>query len=136
MPEPAQTIRLEHRQHRSVNTWHVFVAGLRDGQCYAWRVHGPWNPASGHVFDATRPLLDPYARLIVPRTPDDAAREPPHGASRSGHFVSVVVDPSRFDWQGVAPPRVHPPDRVIYELGVALTGHPSAGVAIRAHSGG
>jgi isoamylase len=128
--EPAQTIRLEHRQHRSVNTWHVFVAGVRDGQSYAWRVHGPWNPASGHVFDGTRPLLDPYARLIVPRTPDDAAREPPHGASRSGHYVSVVVDPSRFDWQDVAPPRVQPTERIIYEMHVAgFTRHPSAGAS-------
>ena len=127
-PEAAQTIRLEHRQHRSVNAWHVFVAGVCPGQCYAWQVHGPWHPASGHRFDATRPLLDPYARLIVPRTPDDPAREPLHGASRSGHYISVVVDPSRFDWQNVAPPRVRPTDRIIYEMHVAgFTRHPSAG---------
>ncbi len=126
-PEPAQTIRLQHRQHRSVHTWHVFVAAARPGQCYAWRVHGPWDPARGHRFDPTLSLLDPYARLIVPRTSDDPAREPPHGASRSGHYVCVVVDPSHFDWQGVRPPRVHPTERIIYEMHVAgFTRHPSA----------
>ncbi|MBK5254863.1 MAG: glycogen debranching protein GlgX [Vicinamibacteria bacterium] len=126
-PEPAQTIRLEHRQHRSVNTWHVFVLGVGHGQCYAWRVHGPWNPSGGHRFDATLSLLDPYARLIVPRTPEDAAHEPEHGASRSGRYISVVVDPRGFDWRDVTPPRVHPSERIIYEMHLAgFTKDPSA----------
>jgi len=116
--EPAQVIRLEHRQHRAVNTWHVFVAGVGHGQCYAWRVHGPWDPARGHRFDGALPLLDPYARLIVEREP---------GTRR---FMSVVVDPGRFDWQGTGPARVRPTERIIYEMHLAgFTRHPSSGAA-------
>jgi len=135
-PEPAQTILLEHRQHRAVNTWHVFVAGVGPGQCYAWRVHGPWDPAAGDRFDARLPLLDPYARLIAPRAPErgeapDAGRDPTtHMAARSGAFVSVVVDPTGFDWQGVEPPRVPPTERIIYEMHVGgFTRHASAETA-------
>jgi len=129
-PQPAQIITLEHRQHRAVHTWHVFVAGVGHGQCYAWRVHGPWEPAAGHRFDAARTLLDPYARLIVPRLPDDPAVEPAHGYARSGRFVSVVVDPSRFDWQGTGPLGTLPTQRIIYELHVGgFTRHPSARAA-------
>ncbi len=129
-PEPEQVLRLEHRQHRSVNTWHVFVAGIGHGQCYAWRVDGAWEPAAGHRFDERRALLDPYARLILPRGADALAREPPHGAARAGTFVSVVVDPTRFDWGETDPPRTHPTERIIYEMHVAgFTRHPSAGAA-------
>ncbi|MCC6625483.1 MAG: glycogen debranching protein GlgX [Deltaproteobacteria bacterium] len=127
-PEPAQTILLEHRQHRAVNSWHVFVAGIGPGQCYAWRVHGPWQPAAGHLFDARLPLLDPYARLIVPRHGD--APPTAHGAARSGAFVSVVVDPTGFDWEGARPPHVRATERIIYEVHVGgFTRHPSAETA-------
>ncbi|MFO0746277.1 MAG: glycogen debranching protein GlgX [Myxococcota bacterium] len=128
-PVPAQTIHLEHRQNRSVNCWHVFVAGVGHGQCYAWRVQGPWEPAVGMRFDGTRPLLDPYARLIVPRDASEAEDTEAHGAARSGRFMSVVVDPSRFDWEGVQPPHIKPTERIIYEMHVAgFTHHPSAAV--------
>ncbi len=127
--QPAQVIRLEHRQHRAVNTWHVFVGGIGHGQLYAWRVHGPWDPARGHRFDATKELLDPYARLIVPRTPDDGVSDPgAHGAARGGRFLGVVVDPSGFDWRETEPIRLRPTERIIYEMHVAgFTRHPSAG---------
>ena len=126
--EPAQTIQLAFRQHRSVNTWHVFVAGVGHGQCYAWRVHGPWDPANGHRFEPTRALLDPYARLVVSRVPPGAPGESAHGAARAGSFVSVVVDPSRFDWQDGTSTRTPPTERIIYEMHLAgFTRHPSAG---------
>jgi len=132
-PEPAQTIRLEHRQHRAVNTWHVFVQGVRHGQAYAWRVYGPWDPASGHRFEPARALLDPYARVVVPRGPEPAdaeAASQPHGAARAGRWVSLVCDPSRFDWQGVEPPRTPPTRRIIYEMHLrGFTRHPSARAA-------
>ncbi|NUL46094.1 glycogen debranching protein GlgX [Cellulosimicrobium funkei] len=50
---------------RSGNTWHVHVAGIGDGQLYAYRVHGPWDPASGLRYNAAKILLDPYAKAIT-----------------------------------------------------------------------
>lgn len=44
--------------------WHVYVPGLRPGQRYGYRVHGPYEPARGHRFNANKLLIDPYARAI------------------------------------------------------------------------
>ncbi len=42
--------------------WHGYVNGLRPGQLYGFRVHGPYNPEEGHRFNANKLLLDPYAK--------------------------------------------------------------------------
>ena len=44
--------------------WHGFVHGLRPGQLYGYRVHGPYEPENGHRFNANKLLLDPYAKAI------------------------------------------------------------------------
>jgi glycogen operon protein len=44
--------------------WHAYVPGLRPGQRYGYRVHGPYDPARGHRFNPAKLLLDPYARAI------------------------------------------------------------------------
>jgi isoamylase len=44
--------------------WHVYVPGLGPGQRYGFRVHGPYDPARGHRFNANKLLIDPYARAI------------------------------------------------------------------------
>jgi glycogen operon protein len=48
--------------NRTYHYWHVFVPGVRPGQLYAYRVHGPFEPASGLRFDPSKVLLDPYGR--------------------------------------------------------------------------
>ena len=49
----------------SGDVWHGFVAGLKPGQVYGLRAHGPWRPDKGHRFNPHKLLLDPYAREIV-----------------------------------------------------------------------
>ncbi len=44
--------------------WHGHVGGLRPGQHYGYRVHGPYEPAAGHRFNPHKLVLDPYARQI------------------------------------------------------------------------
>ena len=44
--------------------WHGYVPGLKPGQLYGYRVHGPFEPEKGHRFNPNKLLLDPYARLI------------------------------------------------------------------------
>ena len=34
------------------------------GQLYGYRVHGPYDPASGHRFNPFKILLDPYSKAI------------------------------------------------------------------------
>src|SRR5262249_54544744 len=115
--------------NRTYHYWHVFVSGVQPGQLYAYRVQGPFEPASGLRFDASKVLLDPYGRGVV--VPRDYSRE---AASREGDntskaMKSVVVDPTAYDWEGDRPLK-HPSSRtIIYEMHVrGFTCHPSSGL--------
>jgi glycogen operon protein len=79
--------------------WHGYVPGLRTGQIYGYRVHGPHDPANGRIFLPSKVLLDPYAKAIArDLRPDPAALDP---AADSAPFAPLarVVD-TAFDWQG------------------------------------
>ncbi|HZS12613.1 MAG TPA: glycogen debranching protein GlgX [Nitrospirales bacterium] len=54
-------IRLEERTDQ---VWHVYLPEVRPGQCYGYRVHGPYEPAAGHRFNPRKLLIDPYAKAI------------------------------------------------------------------------
>ncbi len=44
------------------DVWHIRVDGMRAGQRYGYRVHGPYAPEEGHRFNPHKLLLDPYAK--------------------------------------------------------------------------
>ena len=50
--------------HREGPTWHGYLAGVRAGQRYGYRVYGPWNPDQGWRFNPAKILIDPYAHLL------------------------------------------------------------------------
>jgi isoamylase len=50
--------------HRTGPIWHGYLAGVREGQRYGYRVYGPWNPQQGLRFNASKLLIDPYAHLL------------------------------------------------------------------------
>lgn len=129
-PKPSHVISLDPPVNRTYHYWHVLVSGIRPGQIYGYRVHGPYDPARGLRFDSEKVLLDPYGRGVV--TPADYSRK---AASQPGEnsataMKSVVVDLSTYDWEGDAPLR-HPSARtIIYEMHVrGFTRHPNSGVA-------
>src|SRR5215203_5890693 len=45
--------------------WHGYLPEARPGTVYAYRVHGPYEPAEGHRFNPNKLLLDPYAKQLV-----------------------------------------------------------------------
>ncbi|MGR3466082.1 glycogen debranching protein GlgX [Limimaricola sp.] len=49
---------------REGHVWHGYIHGLRPGQHYGFRAHGPYRPGEGHRFNPNKLLLDPYARQI------------------------------------------------------------------------
>ena len=55
--------RVELRDYTSHN-WHCYIPGVGPGQRYGYRVHGPYDPASGHRFNPNKLLIDPYAKSI------------------------------------------------------------------------
>jgi len=116
-------------QERSDGVWHGLVPGLKAGQLYGLRVHGPNRPDLGHRFDATKLLLDPYARAIIGgfRWRDDSPAHKAHVSSGDEHPDAhdhaagvpkcIVVDPA-FDWGDDRRPTVPLADSVIYEAHV------------------
>ena len=53
--------------------WHGYVPELQPGQRYGYRVHGPYEPESGHRCDPSKLLLDPYAKAIEGQVSNDQA---------------------------------------------------------------
>src|SRR5947209_5796175 len=48
----------------TAHNWHCYLPGVGAGQRYAYRVHGPYDPAAGHRFNPAKLLIDPYAKAI------------------------------------------------------------------------
>ncbi len=93
--------------------WHVYLPGVGPGQRYAYRVHGPYDPAQGLRFNPAKLLLDPYAKAIdgsvdwraastLPYEPD-GGEDADLNLDTTDDAVAmpkcVVVDTS-FDWEG------------------------------------
>jgi isoamylase len=127
---PSRVIPIDSPSNRTYHYWHVFVPGVKPGQLYGYRVHGPHDPANGLRFDSGKVLLDPYGRgVAVPATYSrDAARL--EGDNTSTAMKSVVVDSANYDWEGDAP-LCRPSSRtIIYEMHVrGFTRHPSSGLS-------
>jgi glycogen operon protein len=107
--------------------WHGFLPGIKAGQRYGFRVHGPWDPAQGYWCNPNKLLLDPYAKAIDGAWDWNEAMFPYHfdnpDSSKndldSAAFMpkSVVVDDA-FDWEGDAPPRTPWHKTIVYETHV------------------
>ena len=107
--------------------WHGYLPDARPGLKYGFRVHGPYDPAQGHRFNAHKLLLDPYAKQIAGAVRWSDAHfgyriGTPRGDlsfdrrdNASGMPKSVVVD-TAFTWGDDRPPNTPWRDTVIYEL--------------------
>ena len=58
--KPSRVIKIDPAKNRTFPYWHVFIAGVKTGQLYGYRVSGPFDPANGMRFDPDKLLLDPY----------------------------------------------------------------------------
>jgi glycogen operon protein len=114
---------------RTQGIWHGHVADIGAGQRYGYRVHGPFDPASGHRFNARKLLIDPYARAIDRRfrlapsmlgyVPGDSQADLSFSTADSAPDMPkaiVMAPPQRA--RSLALPRVPWQDTVIYELHV------------------
>lgn len=125
---PQEQTRVRMTEHTD-QVWHVFLPDIRPGQLYGYRVYGPYDPAKGHRFNASKLLIDPYAKALAGqiewsdemlgynhRAPQaDLARD--YRDDAWGIPKAVVIDPF-FDWGNDRPPRRPLPESVIYEVHV------------------
>lgn len=127
---PSTTIRLTPAMHRTYHYWHVFVSGVKAGQLYGYRVHGPNDPKRGLRFDSDKLVLDPYGRgVVVPAGYRRSDASSP-GDNVATAMKNVVVDPQQYDWEGDVPLQHPCANTIIYELHVGgFTRHPNSGIA-------
>ena len=107
--------------------WFGYATGIKPGQRYGYRAHGPYRPEEGHRFNANKLLLDPYARQIVGRPQWDDSLRGYRSKSKQKDlsFCSidsaphmprcVVVDASTFESPSTDRPNVPMAGTIIYE---------------------
>ena len=108
------------------HVWHTKLTGVGPGQRYGWRVHGPWDPASGLWCNENKLLSDPYSKAFDGLVDWDQACFPYNFGDEGSrndddsapHIPkSVVINPF-FDWGHDRPPATDLNDTLIYELHV------------------
>lgn len=107
--------------------WHSYLPGIKPGQLYGYRVHGPYEPQNGHRFNSNKLLLDPYTKAIAGNIKwhdslfgyilNNEAQDASFDERDSAPYLPkcVVVDPS-FDWGKDVHPKIPFYKSVIYEL--------------------
>jgi isoamylase len=127
--QPSAVFRLDPDTNRTGSYWHSFIAGLKAGQLYGYRLHGPYQPERGLRFDPAKLLLDPYARAVVDDRYDRAAASHYGLQNLDTAMKGVVVDLAGYDWEGDQPLRRPFYDAAIYEMHVrGFTQHPTSGL--------
>ncbi len=109
--------------------WHIYLPDCTPQQLYGFRVSGPYDPPSGHRFNANKVLLDPYAKLVVrpPKWHDslfaykigDPDEDLSFDDQDSAPYapLAAVIDPA-FTWGNDSPPLTPMHKTIIYELHV------------------
>jgi len=118
---------------RTSYVWHAYVPGIKPGQCYGYRVYGPFKPELGLRYNPNKLLIDPYAKAISGAVEwhdslfgyhmgaDDLSFD----ENDSAPFVpkSVVID-DRYDWEDTPAPGTSYLSSIIYEAhvrGISMT---------------
>lgn len=114
---------------RTHNHWHVYIPGIKPGQRYGYRVHGPYDPENGHRFNASKLLIDPYAKAIdgimnwndalFGYQPGDKNADLSFNDSDSAPYIPkcVVIDDS-YNWDDDHLLRIPIHQSIIYEMHV------------------
>lgn len=116
-------------EEQTAHVWHGYLPGIRPGQVYGYRVHGPYAPNEGHRFNPNKLLIDPYAKAIDGTVDwdqpvygytlgDPAADMSFNDVDNAGAVPKAVVADTFFDWENDRAPRIAWHDSIIYEVHV------------------
>ncbi|WP_373356696.1 glycogen debranching protein GlgX [Pseudoroseicyclus sp. CXY001] len=123
-----ETLTIDLPEHDG-HVWHGYLTGIRPGQHYGYRAHGPYRPDEGHRFNPHKLLIDPYAKKLsgAPRWHDalmgyDVSamhKDLTFDTRNSAPYMpkSIVVDPC-FSWGNDRAPRTPLHETIIYEAHV------------------
>jgi glycogen operon protein len=107
-------------------THHGYIPGIQPGQRYGFRVHGPWAPDDGLVFNPAKLLLDPYSKAIEGNVDWGEAvfshqfLHPNRISEKdsASHMPRSIVVDTKFDWGNDTAPGMPLYRSVIYETHV------------------
>lgn len=109
--------------NKTGDIWHCLLPDMSPTLRYGYRLAGPHDPkGSGHWYDDSRILFDPYAKHIFPSR---------WGKQRRclGSKPCCMLPDQEYDWQGDRPLNHRLSDSIIYEMHVrGFTRHPSSKV--------
>jgi isoamylase len=113
-------------KEQTFHVFHGYVPGLRPGQRYGFRIHGPWDPQRGRRFNPHKLLVDPYAKAVCGELVHNPAifGSAEHDDSQlntensAGYVPLAVVADRAFDWGDDAHPDTAWFHTVIYETHV------------------
>jgi isoamylase len=136
--DPAREIDRFDLIETTGHVFHGYVPGLRPGQLYGLRVHGPYVPEQGHRCNPSKLLVDPYAKALwgevdwsqpvfgyrvgheangAPLAEEERDLAIDQRDSAPGVPKGVVVDDA-FDWGDDRPPETPWRETIIYETHV------------------
>ncbi len=107
--------------------FHGYLPNIAPGQRYGFRVHGPWEPESGHRCNPNKFLLDPYSKAVEGEVNWNEAVFPYHfnepDTSRNdddsaAYMPKSVVTNPYFDWANDRRPQTPWHQTIIYETHV------------------
>ncbi len=127
---PSKVIKFDEKTNRTGDIWHIFVYGIKHGQHYGYAVDGPyWPLKSGHRFNVNKLIIDPYSKAVsgnyhwnkydsfgyelTSRHGDISFNE---NNNYDSEVKSIVVDDSKFNWEGDKQLNIPLKDSIIYEL--------------------
>ena len=128
-PDAEREIIRVRMTEKTNHVWHLFLPEIRPAQLYGYRVYGAYEPQNGYRFNASKMLIDPYAKAIAGKIkwgsemfgyplggPDgDLKRDFQDSATSTPKCV--VVD-TAFDWSREKRPNIPLHEAVIYEVHV------------------
>jgi isoamylase len=114
------------REFRVGDVYSIIVFDLEvENLEYGYRFSGPWNPRAGHLFDKTKVVCDPYAKVLGGR---DVWRQRPDWSDPYQHRARLAFDD--FDWEGDTALEIPAKDLIIYEAHVrGFTSSPTSKVS-------
>jgi isoamylase len=140
--KPRTILPLDPAVHKTGDIWHIWIEGVKEGQLYAFRAGGPFDPEHGLRFNDNLLVLDPSARALAgtgnwdfryalgydpedPRADLSCAR-----GDNARRMPKCCITETGFDWERVEFPRHAWPETIIYETHVrGFTMHPSSGAS-------
>lgn len=111
--KPYKTIKFDSILNKTGDIWHVFIAGLKPGALYLYRVDGPFDPMKGQRFNKEIFLLDPAAKALTKGSIFKNLQNKKCPTDKMPKCV--VIDEFSYEWNGDKPLNIPLNKTIIYE---------------------